>query len=296
MDNYQKPLNNFLGLEKKYSSFKDANFVILPIPYEESTTFQKGTKSAPKAIIEASKQVELYDLEEDIEPYLKGIHTSKPLKVAHRNPSKLMKDIESKVSNLVYNNKIPIILGGEHSISAGVLAAFVKKYKNNLSLLHLDAHADLRDSYLNSKYNHACALKRMRDKCKNTVSVGIRSLDLSEKKLIRKEKIIVFDDYYLKKMGLPLKKVNSHLTNHIYLSIDVDVLSPALIPDVGTPEPGGLEWPQITKLLKYIAKNKKIVGFDMVELKPHKGSITSNYIIAKLIYKIIGYIAKYNSS
>ena len=285
---------DFLSLEKKYYSFKNAAFVILPIPYEESTTYGKGTKYAPEAIINASKYLELYDIEEEIEPYKEGIHTLKPLKLQKGNPSKTMDVIEDNVSNILKDNKIPIILGGEHTISAPASYAFEEKYKKKLSILHFDAHADLRENYFGSKYNHACALKRMRDKCKNTVSIGIRSMDITEKKLIKKEKILVFDDYYLKKHGMPLKKINSHLTKHVYLSIDVDALSPSLIPDVGTPEPGGLDWFNMINLLKFIAKNKKIVGFDVVELKPRKKTSTSSFIIAKLIYKLIGYIVKYN--
>lgn len=281
-------------MSKQNPASKYSKFSVLPIPYEKTTTFQKGTKNAPKSIIDSFKYIENYDLEEDIENQYQNINILKPLTLPAKDPSKVMKAIEDKVSELLRKDKIPIILGGEHSISSGTVPAFTKKYKNNFSILHLDAHADLRESYFGSKYNHACALKRMRDYCKNTVSAGIRSMDISEKKLIKKEKIIIFDDYYIHRSGLPLNKINSNLTKYVFISLDVDVFCPSLMPDTGTPEPGGLSWFELINLLKSVIKEKTIVGFEVVELRPSKNSATSSYITARIIYKIITYIIKYN--
>jgi len=281
-------------LSKNISPDRYSIFSILPIPYEKTTTFQKGTKNGPKAIINSFKYIEMYDIEEDIENHFKNINILKPLKLPVNNPKSAMKIIENKITVLLNDNKLPIILGGEHTISAGTVPAFYNKFKKKLSILHFDAHADLRESYLGSKFNHACALKRMRDYCKNTVSIGIRSMDISEKKLIKKENILIFDDYYIHKNGVPIKKINNNLTKNVFISIDVDVLSPSLLPDTGTPEPGGFGWYDLINILKSIIKEKNIVGIEVVELRPSKYSAASSYIIAKIIYKIITYIVKHN--
>jgi len=261
-------METFMNLPK----FEEAKVAILPVPYEETTSYKKGTKNAPKAILKASNELELYDEELDKEPYQVGITTLDEIK-----------SLEG-IGNL-QTDKFLIAIGGEHTIS---LSLIKRHNQENLSILHIDAHADLKDSFENNKMSHACVMRRVSEINKNITQVGIRSLEKKEHEFIKNNNIKTFfmkDLIYNKNY---IQEILQTLKENVYLTIDLDALDSSIIPDVGTPEPGGLRWYQLMSLLKQLFKEKNVVGVDIVELKPEKNT-NSDYIVSKLIYKIIGY-------
>ena len=277
---------NFLGLPERHSNEKDSRFVVLPIPYEQTTTYVKGTQHGPQAIIEASQQVELYDEELEREAYTMGIYTAEDVD-PNTSPEEALDEIYRSVSEILEKDKTPIALGGEHTITVGVVKAFAKKYQD-LSVLQLDAHADLRDEYLGSKWNHACTARRLLEYAP-IVPAGIRSLSKEEADFIKERELALF---YAQEMRIkpPWEKVISQLGKNVYVSIDLDVFDPGIMPSVGTPEPGGLGWYDVLELLHRITRERNIVGFDVVELCPQPGNVAPNFLAAKLIYKVISYI------
>jgi len=275
--------NNFGGLEKKFSGYQNAKIAILPIPFEKTSSWLFGSKNGPKAIITASQNLELYDLETKTEVYRRGIFTAPPIKA--ESSSAMVKTARQKVKKLLADKKFVVALGGEHSVSLGPVQAHAE-YFDNLSVLQLDAHADRRDAYLGDSYNHASIMARVQEITKNVVSVGVRSLDSSELKNINQNNVFYSHQIQDSKnwFGQAVKK----LTKNVYLTIDLDVFDPAFVPQTGTPEPGGLNWYQVTGLLKAVAKNKNIVGFDVVELCPGQNK-ASDFLAAKLIYTLLSY-------
>lgn len=290
--------NNFLGIPEEYTQYKSSEFLILPIPYEQTTSFVKGTKDGPKAIIYASQQVEFYDGEIGFEPYKEGIYTFPELEPTVSYPQEMVRriyQVAKKISGefkskLSAPEKILISLGGEHTITLGLVKAFKEKYKN-LSVLQLDAHADLRDSYQDSKYSHACVMRRIYQFC-SYVGVGIRSISLEESRFAQKNKIRLFMAEGMKDNKSWMDQVIGLLSEEVYLTLDLDFFDPSIMPAVGTPEPGGFLWDETLKFLKKLSLKKKIVGFDMVELCPLPGNVVSDFLAAKLIYKIMGYILR----
>jgi len=278
--------NNFGFLEKEFSDYKKSRFVILSVPYEGTVSYGKGASKGPAAIIKASQNMELYDEELDKENYKEGICTLKPLK-AESTPKKMVDSIEKASDKIIKDNKFPIMLGGEHSISTGLIRALKKKYKD-LSVLQLDAHADLRQEYEGQPYSHASIMARTRELAK-AVQVGIRSLSVEESKWIKKENLPIFwarDIYDNEKW---FDKAIEKLSNNVFITIDLDVFDPSIMSATGTPEPGGLDWYIIIKFLKQVCKKKNIVGFDVVELAPTKNH-SCDFLAAKLVYKLIGYL------
>lgn len=276
--NYKNP-KRFLGVEPKYYDYKKSKFVVVPCPHESTTSYGKGTKKGPAAILRASQEVEWFDEELGYEPYHKGwIYTLEPVSVT---------SLERRVASLLKDNKIPVILGGEHSLTPVAVKAFAQKYRN-LSVLQLDAHADLRDSYLGSKKSHASAMRRVLEICP-LVQVGIRSISMEEwewaKKTGQLEKI-----HWVEKVEL-VEKIENQLSRDVYITIDVDVFDPSIIPATGTPEPGGMFWYEVLDVLKGVCLTKNVVGFDVVELSPRRGENASDFTVAKLIYKIMGFIS-----
>ncbi|MHA1238323.1 MAG: agmatinase [Candidatus Odinarchaeia archaeon] len=281
---------NFGGLSEEYSNYKASKFVIIPIPYEKTTTYIKGTKNGPHAIIDASRNLELYDEELDIVPAEEGIATLAPV-IIDSPPEEMVKKVKETCLRVLEDNKFPIVLGGEHSISVGFFYSLLDKY-NNISVLQLDAHADLRDTYEGSRYNHACVMRRIREHS-DAVQVGIRSLSKEEADLIKTRKYKIF--YAIRMREADCKnEICSTLNDNVFITIDVDVFDPSLIPSVGTPEPGGLGWYEVLDLLKFIVDNKNVVGFDVVELSPIPEIKSPDFIIAKLVYKLIGYLTRKN--
>ena len=281
----ENPGFNFLGLPEQFSEKTRAEFVILPIPYEQTTTYVKGTRLGPKAIIEASQQIELYDEELDMEAYVAGIFTAQPLAL-DTSPEKTLDEIYRSVSEILEKNKTPIALGGEHTISVGTVKAFAKKYQD-LSVLQLDAHADLRDEYLGSKLNHACTARRLLEYAP-VIQVGVRSLSREEADYIRKNDLIAFYAQGMRKKNR-WEEIVSNLSDSVYVTLDLDVFDPGIMPSVGTPEPGGLDWYDVLGLIRNVAQKKNIVGLDVVELCPQTGNIAPDFLAAKLVYKAIGY-------
>jgi agmatinase len=279
-----KPPFSFCGLPNEKTDYSGAPTVILPIPFDKTSTWIKGADKGPAAIIEASGYLEFYDIETGGEVYKKGIYTAEPI---HADSSSvLIKQTVSAVSRYLKDGKLVVTLGGEHSVSIGVIKPFASRYKD-LSVLHLDAHADSRDSYEGSRYNHACVIARVREFTRNIVSVGIRSMDASERPGVDDARMFFAHDIH--DSGAWIDKAVSLLSNHVYITIDLDVFDPGIMPSTGTPEPGGLGWYQVMKLLWTVSKSKHIVGFDVVELCP-SGSRAPDFLAAKLIYTLLSYI------
>jgi agmatinase len=276
---------SFCGLPNDPNDYARASTVILPISFDKTSTWVKGADKGPTAIIEASINLEFYDIETDSEVFKKGIFTAKPIRAA--SSSALIKKTDSIVSRYLEDNKLVVTLGGEHSVSIGVIKSYVKHYKD-LCVLHLDAHADSRDSYEGSRYNHACVISRIREFTQNIVSVGIRSMDVSEHPGIVKKKMFFAHEIHDSDKWIP--DAVCLLTDCVYVTIDLDVFDPGIMPSTGTPEPGGLGWYQVLKLLWSVSKSKRIVGFDVVELCP-SSSKAPDFLAAKLIYTLLSYIA-----
>jgi agmatinase len=279
-----KPPARFCGLSHNDSDYSRASIVILPVPFDKTSTWLKGADKGPAAIIEASRYLEFYDIETDSEVFKKGIFTAKPVRSS--SSSVLIKKTDSAVSRYLKDNKLVVTLGGEHSIAIGIIESYARHYKN-LSVLHLDAHADSRDTYEGSRYNHACVIARAREYTSNIVSVGIRSMDFFERSGFDRKKM--FFAHEIHDSDKWISKAVSRLTDTVYVTIDLDVFDPGIMPSTGTPEPGGLGWYQVLKLLSSVARSKRIVGFDVVELCP-SNSKAPDFLAAKLIYTLLSYI------
>ncbi len=286
---YLSNKNGFLGIDNKFN-FKE-NVVVIPFGLEKTVSYGGGTKNGPKEIIKASHQVELYDEELNYEPYKQiGIKTLAPFKI-DKNIKKALNKL-SKVNQEILDKKLfPITFGGEHSITPGCIAPFVKKYKK-ICLLHFDAHADLRESYNGEKFSHASAIRRCLDhKNVSVISFGIRNISGSEIPFLKKNKNRIKIFWAKDKLTWSLKKFKQMINNKtVYLTFDVDGLDSSIMPATGTPEPGGLLWDETLNIIKIAAKNSNIVGADINELAPIKGFNTYNFLVAKLAYKMLSYI------
>lgn len=279
-----KKLSGYGDLPANFTSYKDSKIIILPVPFDKTSTWIKGADKGPGAIIEASANMELYDIETESEVYQKGIHTNKPIKKS--SSESMVTSVYDAVLENLKNQKFTVVLGGEHSVSIGSIQAHRECFKN-MSVLQLDAHADLREEYEGSPYNHACVMARARENCP-IVQVGIRSMDISEvensdtDRIFYAHKIFNNSDWH--------ENAINKLTDEVYITIDLDVFDISIMPSTGTPEPGGLLWYDVLNFLKIVCRKKKIVGFDIVELCPNKNSKPYNFMAAKLIYKLLSYI------
>ena len=276
---------NFGGLEPEFSDFGRARIVVLPAPYDFSTTYQSGTRLGPRAILDASRNMELWD-EEVGATYRSGIHTLAELEPTARGPEAMAERVEQAMSWIFGHDKLPVLLGGEHSLTAGAVRAAKQRYRN-LSVLQLDAHGDMRDRYLDSPYSHACVMRRVRELCP-AASVGIRSLSEEEAEHLERHPAPMWSVRQLRALGGDFRPVLDALTDEVYVSFDVDALDPSIMPATGTPEPGGLDWYEAVDLLKAVAGRARIVGFDVVELAPIAGQVASDFLAARLTYRLIG--------
>ena len=286
--NYLSNKKGFLGIDNKFN-FKE-KVVVVPFGLEKTVSYGGGTKNGPKEIIKASHQVELYDEELHCEPYKKiGIKTLKPFRI-DSNIKKALKKISNTNEEILNKKLFPITLGGEHSITPGCIAPFVKKYKK-LCLLHFDAHADLRQSYNGKKFSHASAIRRCLDyKNVSVISFGIRNISQSEISYLKKNSSRIKIFWAKDKVKWDLNKFKKMIKNkNVYLTFDVDGLDSSIMPATGTPEPGGLFWDETLNIIKIAAKNSRIVGADINELSPIKGFSSYNFLVAKLAYKILSY-------
>ena len=286
--NYLQNKLGFLGVDNKFNTKQKV--VVVPFGLEKTVSYGGGTKNGPKEIIKASHQVELYDEEFFCEPYKKiGIKTLKPFKI-HKNINKALDQISKINQNILDNNLFSMTLGGEHSITPGCIKPFAKKYKK-LCLLHFDAHADLRQSYNGEKFSHASAIRRCLDyKNVSVISFGIRNISLNEIPFLKKNSNRIKIFWAKDKMRWDLNKFKKIIRNKtIYLTFDVDGFDSSVMPATGTPEPGGLFWDETLNIIKIAAKNSNIVGADINELSPIKGFNSYNFLVAKLVYKILSY-------
>jgi agmatinase len=274
---------NFGGLPANYSSFSKSNIIILPVPFDKTSSWIRGSAKGPQAIINASRNMELYDIETGTEAYKKGIHTAR--EIIAGNPRELVGRVYKKVKGLLHDEKFVVVLGGEHTVSLGSIKAHAE-YFTDMSILHLDAHSDMRNSYERNKYSHACVMARAKEINENIISVGIRSMDSSELKNIKKDKIFYGSDIHKSKDWI--KRAIRKLSKNVYITIDLDVFDPSIMPSTGTPEPGGLDWYEVIGLLENVSKSKSIVGFDVVELCPSKNA-APDFLAAKLIYKLLSF-------
>lgn len=285
------PPENFGGLPDEHSKYETSRAVIFPVPLERTTSYEHGTRNGPAAIIAASRNMELYDEELELEPYKEiGIHTLPAIDTADGTLDEVITELFTAQLALLEDKKFPVALGGEHSLTPPLVSAIAKKFKD-LSVLQIDAHADLRDEYQGNPASHACAMRRVVEVCP-AVQVGIRSLSIEEAQAIPhlRTKVYWAKDIVRAPMKAWIAKVLDDLSANVYLTIDLDGFDPAFVPATGTPEPGGLDWVQVTSLIRAVADHKKIVGMDVVELLPQPGDHASDFLAAKLVYKCLGYI------
>jgi agmatinase len=276
---------NFGDLPEEYSVLGNARIVIVPVPYDRTSTWIKGADKGPAAIIESSANMELYDIETDCEIYRKGIFTADALKVEGLLPEDMIEMVTEEVRHYIEKEKFIVVVGGEHSVSIGPIKAHVKN-SADVTVLQLDAHTDLRDEYNGSKYNHACVMARVREVCP-ILQVGIRSMDACEKGFIDRGRVFFGEDIH-NRTGW-IDEAVGKLSEKVYVTIDLDVFDPSIMSSTGTPEPGGLLWYDVLRLLKAVSDKKDIVGFDVVELCPDERNKAPDFLAAKLIYKLLSY-------
>ena len=281
--------DNFAGLEPVHSTFGSSRVAVLPVPYDFSTSYQGGTRWGPHAILAASRNMEVWD-DELGAIYSAGIHTLPELEVTALGPGEMARRVETAFDWVHAHGKLPVMLGGEHSITAGAVRASLKRYPR-LSVLQLDAHADMRDTYLDSPDSHACVMRRIREICP-AASVGIRSLSEEEAEHLKRHPAPIWNVRAFRKLAGNFGPILDSLTDDVFITFDLDGLDPSTLPGTGTPEPGGLDWYEATDLIGAVAASKRIVGFDVVELAPLPGNVASDFLAARMTYRMIGHMLK----
>ena len=277
--------SQFLGIESPYTDYENARVVVLPVPYQGGVSYGKGTDLAPEAVIEASHYLELYDEVLDSEPYRMGITTVEPV---FTDKSKSIVDaVQAAVGELLNDNKYVTLLGGDHSISTGYARAIHERY-DTFSVIQLDAHSDLRESYEGTPYSHASVMARIRELTSHTLQLGIRSMCIEEAKRIQEEKLSVCRMDQWRKDLFNLDAALKKLPDPVFITFDVDVMDWSVIASTGTPEPGGLLWDEAIDILRKIFETKHVIGFDIVELSADSADRNSPFAVAKLLYKMIG--------
>lgn len=280
---------HFCGEDGYCLDYNKAKIVILPVPYDGTSTWVKGSDKGPEAIIEASGTLEMYDIETEFDVSEIGIYTL-PSITENSSPEKMALMVENAINNEFTNNKYTVLIGGEHSVSIGAFKAYSEKYKD-LTILQLDAHADLRPRYKGSEYNHACSMYQAQEYAP-VVQVGIRSMCEEEKMFVQPDRIL-FRHQIRKNMNWQ-KDVLKKLSRNVYLTIDLDVFDTSIMPSTGTPEPDGLLFNDVIELIETITPKVNLVGFDVVELCPNKVNKAPDYLAAKLIYRILSIVFKNN--
>jgi agmatinase len=280
-------MTTFLDMDPEYAELDHSKYVLLPVPYDKTSTFQKGADKGPQAILDASDSIELYDVVTDNEAYTAGIYTDQ-FDYHFETPEKMVQSVYDRVKHFLNMKKVVGVLGGEHSVSVGAIKAYSEKY-HQLSVLQIDAHADLRDEYHDSPYNHACVMRRAQEFA-NVVQVGIRSVCSEERDAIVPENM--FYAHQIRKNPNWIDEVVNRLSDYVYLTIDLDGLDASVVPATGTPLPGGLSWYDLNDFLEKLFSHKKVVGFDVVELCPHDQDKSSDVLAAVLVYRIISWLEK----
>lgn len=276
----------FAGLTSPYSDLEQARAVILPVPYDATSEWRSGSRHGPQSIIDASRYLELYDLDRDREVYKAGICTLPELEPSLGSPQDMIERVYRVSRQLVQREKLVVMLGGEHSLSLGTVRACKEAYPG-LSVLQLDAHADLRDEYLGTRYGQACVMRRIYELCPIS-QVGVRSLSLEEKEFLAGKGLAPFYMHELSSDGACIERIVGSLGRDVYITIDADVLDPSIMPAVGTPEPDGMTWRQAVDIAEAVASERHVVGFDVVEFCPGEGPASCAFVLAKLVYKLIG--------
>ncbi len=259
--------------------------VIVPVPYDGTSTYVKGADRGPQAILEASPNLEFYDIQTDSEVFTEGIYTDDAVDGDWQGPEAMAAAVRRRIAGLLGEGKFPVVLGGEHSVSIGAFEAMAERYPN-LTILQLDAHSDLRDEYEGSTCNHACVMARARELCP-IVQVGIRSMDVGEKPRMDKERVFFAHDICDGADRGWIEKCVEMLSQHVYITIDLDVFDPSVLPATGTPEPGGMTWYDVMALMKAVFRARNIVGFDVVELCPRPEHWGADFLAAKLVYTLL---------
>lgn len=282
------PQRNFAGLSPPYCDWERARVVVLPAPYDSSTEWRSGARDGPRAIIDASQYLELYDIESDREICEVGIHTLPELLPDMAGPDRMVQRVYLAAKELISRGKTVLMLGGEHTLTLGAVKAYREKY-DALSVLQLDAHADLRDTYLGTNTSHATVMRRVHELCP-IVPVGVRSLSQEERQFIDRAGLKIFYASDLISRQVTARQIIAALSEQVYITIDLDVFDPSVMPAVGTPEPGGIGWYEVLELLHEVAQTRQVVGFDLMELSPGEGPVSCAYLGAKLAYRLIGYV------
>ncbi len=277
----------FLGLEEEWSAPDRARVSILPVPYEATTSYLGGTRHGPGAILEASLHVELYDHELASEPYRVGIHTYPALELNAGGPEAALAELRDAYEEVCDLDHFVILLGGEHSITQVPVLYWADRFQDELSVLQFDAHTDLRDSFHGTRWSHACVMRRVVDRVR-PVAVGIRAIDVEERRIIEDYDLTVV---YGEELGSQdwVERALGALGDNVYISFDVDFFDPAFVPSTGTPEPGGGTWRQAMALLRRVFAERNVVAADVVELAPIPGLVAPDFLVAKLVYKMVGY-------
>ncbi len=276
--------NNYAGIPDEFAQLETAKIVLIPVPYDGTSSWGKGADKGPDAFLDASENMELYDIETDSEVYTQGVYLANSVMEAS-SPEKMVDAVHQTAKAYINQGKFVTLFGGEHSISIGSIRAF-KDCFENLTVLQIDAHADLRPSYLGTTCNHACAVYEA-SKTTNLIQVGIRSMDISEKEHMNFEKTYFAHNISGKTEWMG--KALNQMTENVFITIDLDAFDPSILPSTGTPEPGGLMYYEVLDFLRMIFKNKNVVGFDIVELAANPDEKSSDFLAAKLYYKMLSY-------
>jgi len=278
---------NFASLSPEPDKRDESAIVIIPVPYDATSTWLKGADRGPAALLEASTHIELYDIETGTEVCRKGILTDRPV-TELSSPARMVAAVQKRVSGHLANRKFPVVIGGEHSVSIGAAWAHSAKCKN-LTVLQLDAHSDLQQQYRGSKYNHACVMARIKEVCP-IVQVGIRSMASAEKEHMDMNRTFFAEDICLRRNHASwIGEVVALLDSNVYITVDLDVFDPSVVPSTGTPEPGGMGWYEVLRLMRRIFDKRNVVGFDVVELCPAEHNKAPDFLAAKLVYKMLSY-------
>ena len=289
--------NTFLDLQNDKKDFLDCSVVIIPIGYDGTASYKPGAKYGPNAIINSSVELENYDIEMKKDITETGIFTTPEISPLASDPKEMLLKIETTIDNLKLKNQITGIIGGDHSVTIGSVKSAIKRFPD-LTILYLDAHADLRDTYMGTKWGHASVARRLKSICK-VVQLGVRSISSEEVNFISKSKSeneIYYWDRTKNNLQEDIDSALSQLSNQVYISIDLDVLDPSIMSAVGNPVPGGINWEEINSIIKQTAQHHSIVGFDVTELSPNEGPESCSFTAAKLIYKLIGFATEKNNN
>src|SRR5579864_6507382 len=280
-------IGEFGGTIPTPATFENARVVFLPVPLDRTTSYVSGTRTGPHEILVASSHMELWDEETETDVHSIGICTLPEMEFPFATMEEVVRDIRRVAFELVSRGKFPLVLGGEHSITAPVVAAVAEKH-SGVSVLQIDAHADLRDSFMGTPHNHACAMRRVLE-CAPATQVGIRSLSTEEAEVAPTLPTEIFYDFNMRERPDWIARIVDSLSETVYITIDVDGFDPAIMPATGTPEPGGLSWYEGLALLRRVIERRHVVGCDIVELAPIGGHVAPNFLCAKLLYKILTY-------